>query len=97
MEDGDADELAPAARWYVDVLANSDEPGRAPLLKELWAREDGPLETRLAGHDGEALVVPHIRLELYDTVNPAPPEPGDPTEGTIPSQVQADNPTQESK
>lgn len=51
---GEEDELDTLAEEVVELAHGRDKTAGA-ILKEVWAREDGPLQTRLAGPDGEAI------------------------------------------
>lgn len=55
MRAEDEDELDQLADEVI-AAAKSRSEGAVAMLKECWAREDGPLQTRLAGPEGEAIV-----------------------------------------
>lgn len=67
MREGDEDELDVAASRLVELVMVKDRSATS-LLLELWAREDGPVETRIAGRDGGAPL--RVVMELRDTRTP---------------------------
>lgn len=67
----DVDEYDQIARRVVNLITKNDTAA-ARILLELWDREDGPVETRVAGVDGNALTV-HIVHEVCETT----PEPSE--------------------
>lgn len=54
MQEGDDDELDQLADEVIEAAKCRGE-GAVAMLKEIWAREDGPHQTRLAGPNGEAV------------------------------------------
>ena len=88
IRDGDLDELDQLADEVIEC-AKSKSQTAPPMLKELWAREDGPLETRLAGADGGSIPV-HVVMHLHDASAPSPADPpgsDDPVEGSTLAQA----------
>lgn len=63
MGPNDQNELDVAAERLVDLVMTKDNAATR-LLVELWAREDGPVEQRIASAGGEPL---QIVMELHDT------------------------------
>ena len=73
MQAGDEDELDRPAEKLVQLALEARDKVAAHLLLHLYAREDGPVEQRIAGPNGGGIPLT-IAMVLHDTRESAKPK-----------------------